>query len=175
VDESIKQYLRRIGSKGGKALAGNPQAKTKAAAKAAKAIAGTPKAKARAAKAAKARWANENRKNKTKNETDKRAFKIRTWKTPNSRKRRKDDTTKTQKRVCQNRSRSRLGRWAITAPKGHVFNATECHYIVFERWKEDRSPRWGKASEGWNKIERKAAYRNALERLKLGISPDPEK
>jgi hypothetical protein len=57
VDESIKQYLRRIGSKGGKALAANPQAKTKAAAKAAKAIAGTPKAKARAAKAAKARWA----------------------------------------------------------------------------------------------------------------------
>jgi hypothetical protein len=54
VDESIKQYLRRIGSKGGKALAGNPQAKVKAAAKA---IAGTPKAKARAAKAAKARWA----------------------------------------------------------------------------------------------------------------------
>jgi hypothetical protein len=53
VDESIKQYLRRIGSKGGKALAGNPQAKAKAA----KAIAGTPKAKARAAKAAKARWA----------------------------------------------------------------------------------------------------------------------
>jgi len=68
-----------------------------------------------------------------------------------------------------------LERWAITAPKGHVFNATECHYIVFERWKEDRSPRWGKASEGWNKIERKAAYQNALERLKLGISPDPEK
>jgi len=54
VDESIKQYLRRIGSKGGKALAGNPQAKAKAAAKA---IAGTPKAKTRAAKAAKARWA----------------------------------------------------------------------------------------------------------------------
>ena len=68
-----------------------------------------------------------------------------------------------------------LERWAITAPKGNVFNATECHYIVFERWKEDRSPRWGKASEGWNKIERKAAYQNALERLKLGISPDPEK
>jgi len=57
VDESIKQYLRRIGAKGGKALAENPQAKAKAAAKAAKAIAGTPKAKARAAKAAKARWA----------------------------------------------------------------------------------------------------------------------
>src|SRR6267154_2716365 len=53
---------------------------------------------------------NENRKKKTKNETDKRAFKIRTWKTPNSRKRRKDDATKTQKRVCQNRSRSRLGK-----------------------------------------------------------------
>ena len=68
-----------------------------------------------------------------------------------------------------------LERWAITAPKGHVFNATECHYIVFERSKEDRSSRWGKASEGWNKIERKAAYQNALERLKLGISPDPEK
>jgi hypothetical protein len=57
VDESIKQYLRRIGAKGVKAIAGNPQAKAKAAAKAAKAIAGTPKAKARAAKAAKARWA----------------------------------------------------------------------------------------------------------------------
>jgi hypothetical protein len=39
VDESIKEYLRRIGAKGGKA------------------IVGTPKAKARAAKAAKARWA----------------------------------------------------------------------------------------------------------------------
>jgi len=56
-NESIKQYLRRIVSKGGKALAENRQAKAKAAAKAAKAIAGTPKAKARAAKAAKARWA----------------------------------------------------------------------------------------------------------------------
>jgi hypothetical protein len=44
VDESIKQYLRRIGSKGGKALAENPQAKAKAAAKAAKAIAGTTRA-----------------------------------------------------------------------------------------------------------------------------------
>jgi ribosomal protein L12E/L44/L45/RPP1/RPP2 len=39
VDESIKEYLRRIGAKGGKAVAGKPQAK------------------ARAAKAAKARWA----------------------------------------------------------------------------------------------------------------------
>ena len=67
-----------------------------------------------------------------------------------------------------------LEKWHITAPEGHVFNATECHYIVFERWKEDRSSRWGKASEGWNKIERKAAYQDALERLKLGISPDPE-
>jgi hypothetical protein len=38
VDESIKEYLRRIGAKGGKA------------------VAGTPQAKARAAKAAKARW-----------------------------------------------------------------------------------------------------------------------
>jgi hypothetical protein len=66
-------------------------------------------------------------------------------------------------------------KWQIVAPEGHVFNATECHYIVFERSKEDRSPRWGKASDGWNKIERKAAYQNALERLKLGISPDPEK
>jgi hypothetical protein len=68
-----------------------------------------------------------------------------------------------------------LEKWHIIAPEGHVFNATECHYIVFERWKEDRSPRWGKASEGWNKIERKAAYQDALERLKLGISPDSEK
>ena len=39
MDESIKEYLRHIGSKGGKA------------------VAGTPQAKARAAKAAKARWA----------------------------------------------------------------------------------------------------------------------
>jgi hypothetical protein len=38
VDKSIKEYLRRIGSKDGKA------------------VAGTPQAKARAAKAAKARW-----------------------------------------------------------------------------------------------------------------------
>jgi hypothetical protein len=68
-----------------------------------------------------------------------------------------------------------LEKWHITAPEGHVFNATECHYIVFERRKEDRSPRCGKASKGWNKIERKAAYQNALERLKLGIGPDPEK
>ena len=68
-----------------------------------------------------------------------------------------------------------LEKWHITAPEGHVFNATECHYIVFERWKEDRSPRWGKASKGWNKFERKAAYQDALERLKLGIGPDPEK
>jgi hypothetical protein len=66
-----------------------------------------------------------------------------------------------------------LERWDITAPQGHVFNATECHYIVFERWKEDRSPRWGKASEGWNKIERSAAYKDALARLKLGLIPDP--
>ena len=65
-----------------------------------------------------------------------------------------------------------LEKWHITAPEGHVFNATECHYIVFERWKEDRSPRWRKASKGWNKFERKAAYQNALERLKLGIGPD---
>jgi hypothetical protein len=66
-----------------------------------------------------------------------------------------------------------LESWHITAPRGHVFNATECHYIVFERWKEDRSPRWGKASEGWNKVERSAAYQDALARLKLGLSPDP--
>jgi hypothetical protein len=39
VNESIKEYLRRIGSKGGKAVAGTPQAKE------------------RAAKAAQARWA----------------------------------------------------------------------------------------------------------------------
>ena len=39
MDQSVKEYLRRIGSKGGKA------------------VAGTPQAKARAAKAAKARWA----------------------------------------------------------------------------------------------------------------------
>ena len=39
MDESIKEYLRHIGSKGGKV------------------VAGTPQAKARAAKAAKARWA----------------------------------------------------------------------------------------------------------------------
>jgi ribosomal protein L12E/L44/L45/RPP1/RPP2 len=39
MDESIKEYLRHIGSKGGKAAAGTPQAK------------------ARAAEAAKARWA----------------------------------------------------------------------------------------------------------------------
>jgi hypothetical protein len=39
VNESIKEYLRRIGSKGGKAVAGTPQAKE------------------RATKAAKARWA----------------------------------------------------------------------------------------------------------------------
>jgi ribosomal protein L12E/L44/L45/RPP1/RPP2 len=38
VDKSIKEYLRRIGAKGGKA------------------VAGTPQAKARAAKAAKVRW-----------------------------------------------------------------------------------------------------------------------
>jgi hypothetical protein len=67
-----------------------------------------------------------------------------------------------------------LERWDITAPQGRVFNATECHYIVFERWKEDRSPRWGKASEGWNKIERSAAYQDALARLKLGLILDPE-
>jgi len=45
VNESIKEYLRHIGSKGGKA------------------VAGTPQAKARPAKAAKARWANESRRN----------------------------------------------------------------------------------------------------------------
>ena len=67
-----------------------------------------------------------------------------------------------------------LERWDITAPKGHVFNATECHYIVFERWKEDRSPQWANAFKGWNKTERAAAYNHALERLELGISPDPE-
>jgi hypothetical protein len=67
-----------------------------------------------------------------------------------------------------------LEKWHIIAPEGHFFNATECHYIVFERWKEDRSPRGGKASERWNKTERKAAYQDALERLQLGISPDPE-
>ncbi|HXO96405.1 MAG TPA: hypothetical protein VN857_07460 [Chthoniobacterales bacterium] len=39
MNESIKEYLRRIGSKGGKAVAGTPQAKE------------------RAAKAAQARWA----------------------------------------------------------------------------------------------------------------------
>lgn len=66
VDESIKEYLRRIGSKGGKALAAKPQAKAKAAAKAAKAIAGTPEAKARAGRAAKARWANQKGKKETK-------------------------------------------------------------------------------------------------------------
>jgi len=66
-----------------------------------------------------------------------------------------------------------LEKWHIIAPEGHVFNATECHYIVFERWKDDGSPRWGKASKGWNKIERKAAYQRALEGLKLGLSPDP--
>ena len=31
MDESIKEYLRRIGSKGGKAVAGTPQAKERAA------------------------------------------------------------------------------------------------------------------------------------------------
>ena len=67
-----------------------------------------------------------------------------------------------------------LERWDMTAPQGHVFNATECHYIVFERWKEDRSPRWANAFKGWNKVERSAAYKDALARLKLGFSPDPE-
>ena len=67
-----------------------------------------------------------------------------------------------------------LERWDITAPQGHVFNATQCQYIVFEQWKEDRSPRWGIACKGWNKTERAAAYNHALERLELGISPDPE-
>jgi ribosomal protein L12E/L44/L45/RPP1/RPP2 len=51
VNESVKEYLRRIGSKGGKA------------------VAGTPQAKARAAKAAKARWAK--RKQKKEKQTDK--------------------------------------------------------------------------------------------------------
>jgi len=67
-----------------------------------------------------------------------------------------------------------LERWDITAPEGHVFNATQCHYIVFERWKEDRSPRWVNAFKGWNKLERSAAYKDALARLKFGLSPDPE-
>jgi hypothetical protein len=31
-------------------------------------------------------------------------------------------------------------RWDITAPEGHVFTATQCHYIVFEPSKEDGSP-----------------------------------
>ena len=66
-----------------------------------------------------------------------------------------------------------LEHWDITAPNGFIFNATQCHHIVFEPWKEDRSPRSAKASKGWNKIERKAAYHDALERLKLGLSPDP--
>jgi hypothetical protein len=66
MDKSVKEYLRRIGAKGGKALAANPQAKAKAVAKAAKSIAGTPKAKARAAKAAKARWAKRKQEKKTK-------------------------------------------------------------------------------------------------------------
>jgi ribosomal protein L12E/L44/L45/RPP1/RPP2 len=48
VDESIKEYLRHIGAKGGKAVAGTPQAKE------------------RAAKAAKARWAKRKQKKKTK-------------------------------------------------------------------------------------------------------------
>jgi hypothetical protein len=33
-----------------------------------------------------------------------------------------------------------LEHWDITAPNGFIFNATQCHYIVFEPWKEDRSP-----------------------------------
>ena len=67
-----------------------------------------------------------------------------------------------------------LEKWHITAPEGHVFNATECHYIVFERWKEDRSLRWFNAFKGWNKLERSAAYQDALARLKLGLILDPE-
>ena len=48
MNESIKEYLRHIGSKGGKA------------------VAGTPQAKARAAKAAKARWHNGRKPNEKK-------------------------------------------------------------------------------------------------------------
>jgi hypothetical protein len=51
VDETIKEYLRRIGAKGGKAVAGTPQAKE------------------RAAKAAKARWAKRKQKKETKIKT----------------------------------------------------------------------------------------------------------
>jgi hypothetical protein len=65
-------------------------------------------------------------------------------------------------------------RWDITAPEGHVFTATQCQYIVFEPSKEDRSPRWGVHSRVWNNTERRAAYKGALERLELGISPDPD-
>jgi hypothetical protein len=65
-------------------------------------------------------------------------------------------------------------RWDITAPEGHVFTATQCHYIVFEPSKEDGSPRWGVHSRVWNNAERRAAYKDALERLELGISPDPD-
>jgi len=89
VDQSIKQYLRRIGSKGGKALAGNPQAKVKAAAKA---IAGTPKAKARAAKAAKGTMGQtKTEKRKPKMRLTKELLKSGPGKIPNLRKRRKDD------------------------------------------------------------------------------------
>ena len=64
-----------------------------------------------------------------------------------------------------------LEHWDITAPNGFIFNATQCHYIVFEPWKEDGSSRRGKTSRGWNKSEREAVYKQALKQLSLGIQP----
>ena len=55
-----------------------------------------------------------------------------------------------------------LERWDITAPEGHIFNASGCHYIVFEPWKEDNSPRFGSTSRGWSPTEKRAAYADAL-------------
>ncbi len=170
--ESIKQYLRRIGSKGGKALAGNPQAKAKAAAKA---IAGTPKAKTRAAKAAKSAMGQaKTEKTKPKMRLTKELLKSGPGKLLIAGIDARTTLQQLKKECSRIGANLNLEKWHITAPEGHVFNATECHYIVFERWKEDRSPRWGKAAKGWNKTERKAAYQDAFERLKLGISPDPE-
>jgi hypothetical protein len=67
-----------------------------------------------------------------------------------------------------------LEKWDITAPKGFIFTATQCHYIVFRPCKEDSSHRWGKAPRQWNKIEWEVAYKDALKRLSLGIEPDLE-
>jgi hypothetical protein len=117
---------------------------------------------------------NGNRKSKTKNESDKRPFKIRIWKLQTAAIDAKMTLQKLKKECVRIGANLDLERWDITAPEGHVFNATQCHYIVFQRWKEDRSPRWANAFKGWNKVERSAAYKDALARLKLGFSPDPE-